>query len=88
MNKCISEYVAQFETPGFFRPSDRAALEHIHIEVKNEIEIATETVTIEMDHELMFRAEKWFARIDWTLEEACILLLYRSITRPDGIKHG
>ena len=36
-----------------FRSSDRAALEHIHTEVINKIEIATETVTIEIDQEMI-----------------------------------
>ena len=86
MNKRISEYVAQYETPGFFRTSEDEVLEDIHAEIKREIETATATLTFEIDQELLIRAEAWFARIGWTLEEACIIFLYWFITCPDRIK--
>lgn len=86
MNKRISEYVGQYDTPRFFQASDQEILEDIHTEIKGEIESATATMTIEIDRDLMCRAEAFFARIGWTLEEACILFLYWFITCPEKIK--
>ena len=86
MNKRITEYVGQYDTPRFFRASDQELLEEIHTEIKGEIETATATITIEIDRDLINRAEAFFARIGWTLEEACVLFLYWFITCPEKIK--
>jgi hypothetical protein len=83
MNSRICEYVSGHTEPDFFdRPDD--ALSDIQIEIQRGIKAATEVMTIEVDEELMRRAEEKLAEIGWTLEEASILYLYWCIECPDA----
>ena len=83
MNSRICEYVSGRAEPDFFdRPDD--ALSDIQIEIQRGIKTATEVMTIEVDEELMRRAEEKLAEIGWTLEEASILYLYWCIECPDA----
>jgi hypothetical protein len=57
MNSRICEYVSGRAEPDFFdRPDD--ALSDIQIEIQRGIKTATEVMTIEVDEELMRRAEE------------------------------
>ena len=83
MNSRICEYVSGHAEPDFFDRPDHA-LSEIQIEIQHGIETATEVMTIEVDEELMRRAEEKLSSIGWTLEEASILYLYWCIECPDA----
>ena len=93
MEQAISDYVKTCAEPDFFHHPDDPALRQVHEDIKRSIEEATETITINMDLKLIHRAEKVFASIDWTMEEALILFLFWCIECPEQLaawakKHG
>ena len=93
MEQVICDYVKSRLEPDFFHDPDDQALQQAHEAVKQGIENATETMSIEMDYRLIKRAEKALGAIGWTLEEALILFIYWSISCPEQLaawakKHG
>ena len=93
MEQAICDYVKTCAEPDFFHHPDDLALSQAHDEIRRSIEEATETITIQMDIRLIHRAEKVFASIGWTMEEALILFLYWCIECPEQLaawakKHG
>ena len=58
MNSRICEYVSGHAEPDFFDRPDDDALKDIHTEIQHGIETAIEVMTIEVDEELMRRAEE------------------------------
>ena len=82
MNKRICDFVSPKTEPDFFdRPDDN--LQEIHAEIQKSIEAATAVMNIDLDPELIKRADAKLAKISWTVEEACILFLYWCINCPD-----
>ena len=82
MNKRICDFVSPRTEPDFFdRPDDN--LQEIHAEIQKSIEAATAVMNIDLDPELIKRADAKLAKIGWTVEEACILFLYWCIKCPD-----
>lgn len=93
MEQVICDYVKTCTEPNFFHHPDDLALSQAHDEIRRSIEEATEIITIQMDIKLIHRAEKVFASIGWTMEEALILFLYWCIECPEQLaawakKHG
>lgn len=93
MEQAICDYVKTCAEPDFFHHADDPLLQQAHEEIRRSIEEATETITIMMDIRLVHRAEKVFASIGWTVEEALILFLYWCMDCPEQLaawakKHG
>ncbi len=93
MEQAICDYVKTCAEPDFFHHVDDPLLQQAHEEIRRSIEEATETITINMDIRLIHRAEKAFASIGWTMEEALILFLFWCIECPEQLaawakKHG
>lgn len=93
MEQRICDYVRSYPEPDFFRQPDDQALLQVHEDIKQSIERATDTMTIELDEGMIKRAEKVLGAIGWTVEEALVLFLYWCISCPAqleawAIKHG
>ena len=93
MEQAICDYVKTCAEPNFFHHPDDPALKQVHEDIRRSIQEAKETITINMDIGLIHRAEKVFAAIGWTLEEALILFLYWCLDCPEQLaawakKHG
>lgn len=76
MEQKICDYVKTCPEPDFFHHPDDPALAAVHEDLKQSIEYATGTITIEIDERLLRRAEKVLGAIGWTVEEALVLFLY------------
>lgn len=82
MNKRICDFVSPRTEPDFFDHPDNS-LQEIHTEIQKSIEASTAVLNIDLDPELIRRADTKLAKIGWTAEEACILFLYWYINCPD-----
>ena len=82
MEEKIMEYVSGKEKPDFFKDPEET-LKQIQDEIRKEISTATATLTVELDMDLVIRAEQFLGSLGWTLEEACILYLYWCVSNPD-----
>lgn len=85
MEQAICDYVKTCAEPDFFHHADDPSLQQAHEEIRRSIEEATETITIMMDIRLIQRAEKVFASIGWTVEEALILFLNWCMECPEQL---
>ena len=79
--------------PHFFHHPDDPALRQVHEEIRQTIQNATGTLSIEMDDGLIRQAENVLASIGWTIEEAIVLFLFWCISCPERLtvwakKHG
>ena len=93
MEQRICDYVKSRPEPDFFHQPDDQALLQIHEDIKQSIERATDTMTVDLDEDLIRRAEKALGAIGWTVEEALVLFLYWCISCPAQLeawakKHG
>lgn len=70
MEQRICDYVKSRPEPDFFHQPDDQALLQIHEDIKHSIEKATDTMTVDLDEDLIRRAEKVLGAIGWTVEEA------------------
>jgi len=83
MDNKIREFVSEYTKPGFFSATDEV-LNEIHDAVKHSIEIATDTMTFDVDPDLMRRAEEEMSKRGWTLEEVTVLYLYWLAECPEA----
>lgn len=81
--KKIAETLQQMRTPDFFAKEHRAATEEIHDILRECIEQATDTMTIELDWNLLLLVEKVLKVYGWTVEETLVLYVMWCITCPD-----
>lgn len=82
MEQRICDYVKSRPEPDFFHQPDDQALLQIHEDIKHSIEKATDTMTVDLDEDLIRRAEKVLGAIGWTVEEALVFFLYWCISCP------
>ena len=93
MEQRICDYVKSRPEPDFYHQPDDQTLLQIHEDIKHSIEKATDTMTVDLDEDLIRRAEKVLGAIGWTVEEALVLFLYWCISCPAQLeawakKHG
>ena len=86
MEQRICDYVKSRPEPDFFHQPDDQALLQIHEDIKRSIERATDTMTVDLDEDLIRHAEKALGAIGWTVEEALVLFLYWCISCPAQLK--
>lgn len=85
MYQQIIDYVLTCEEPDFFHAPDTPSLSQAHDAVRQSIERATATITVELDEDLKSAAEKVLSGIGWTVEEALVLFLYWCVSCPERL---
>lgn len=79
----IEQFLKTMKEPEFFIAENSAACADIHDSVSQYVEGGTETLTINVDVDLLQQAEAVLKTYGWTLEEATVLFFMWCVTCPD-----
>nr|DAR21962.1 MAG TPA: antitoxin [Caudoviricetes sp.] len=74
------------KTPDFFTRENRPATDEIHDILRAYLACATDTMTVEVDADLLMLVEKVLKIYGWTVEESLVLYLMWCITCPDDME--
>lgn len=81
----IEQFLITLPEPDFFIEKNRAVTDEIHNLLRRYIEQGTETLEVNVDIELLARAETVLRSYGWTAEEAMVLFTMWCIVCPEKL---
>lgn len=82
----IRRFLKTRNEPPYVLYATKAVSNEIHECVKQYINYAKASMSIELDEELFTQAERILSQYDWTLEEMTVLFLMWCVTCPDRMQ--